>query len=220
MRLHWIAAKISFFIAIAVLIWVSPCAAQIPVRQKAQKSQVQKNWWSDSASGFSVVSPQAAEIEQAKQIQKNWWSDSARGFSVKAPLRAAVEEGKIRAAESSKIYQYERITLTKTTAVRYSKAGKYSARAHFSVQGENVAIRCVSPVRAVVDAFLEYIKSFLGIGLPAEWSLEQIVSRARQDLRNRGFSDADITLTYINQFKETHVVEIERHKFQRMVASR
>jgi hypothetical protein len=218
MRLHWIAAKISFFIAIAVLIWVSPCVAQKPVPQKAQKSQIQKTWLSDSASGFSAVPPLPATVEEQLQIQKNWLRNSARGFSV-AP--AAVEEGKIREAASRKIYQYERITLTKTTAVRYSEHGKYSAQARFSVQGENVAIRCVSNVRAVVDAFLEYIKSiFLGNGLSADWSLEQIVSRARQDLRNRGFSDADITLTYINQFNETHVVEIERHKFQPMVASR
>jgi hypothetical protein len=84
----------------------------------------------------------------------------------------------------------------------------YSARAYFTVNGENVAIRCVSKTRAAVVAFHEYVKQlFTADGSTADLSLDTIVTGARRDIAKRpGLSDAEITLTYIDQFNDTHVL--------------
>jgi hypothetical protein len=113
------------------------------------------------------------------------------------------------------------VSLKKSTTVRVRDDGTYSAKAFFTVQGQDVAIRCISTVRAVVVAFLEYINFlFSGGGSTADWSLDQIARGAQRDLRNRGFSDNDITLNYINQFNETHVVQISRLRFELTLASK
>lgn len=147
---------------------------------------------------------------------------AAPSYSVAPSEPAKVEEAKIRAAASKRIYEHEQVTLTETTAVRYWKDDEnYSARARFLVQGQNAAIHCVSSVKAIVVAFLEYINRVFQSNSSVDRSLETIASDARRNLRDvHSFSDDQITLYYIDQFGNSHVAQISRRQLEIMLASR
>ncbi len=134
---------------------------------------------------------------------------------------ARIEEAKLRKAASDRIFEFQRVTLNQSTRVQPTSSGDYSAKAFFSVQGQSVVIECISAVQTAVAAFIQYINGiFQGDGSTANWSLDKIVEGARRDLRNHGFSDHDITLNYIDQFNDTHIVQISRQRFELMLASK
>jgi hypothetical protein len=146
---------------------------------------------------------------------------AAPSLSVSPSKPAEIENIKLQKAVSQRIFEYQMVTLTSTSRVTTWDDGNYAAGAYFSVQDESVRIQCVSTVRAVVVAFLEYIRSlFSDDGASASSSLDQIARDAHRYLRNHGFSDGDITLNYIDQFNKTHVVQISRRKLEIMLASR
>ena len=145
---------------------------------------------------------------------------AAPSYSVVPSEHARVEAAKQRKAASDQIFEYQRVILKETTRVTVWDDGEtYSVRALFTVQGESVGIRCISTVRAVVEAFLEYINRIFRNNSSIDRSLETIVADAHRDLRGHGFSDDDITLNYIAQFNETHVVQISRDQSGLMLAA-
>jgi hypothetical protein len=122
-------------------------------------------------------------------------------------MPALTEE--LKRQRSDQIFTYKATTLLRTTAVTpWDDGNTYSASAYFTVNGENVAIRCVSKTRAAVVAFHEHIRQlFTSDSSTTYLSLDMIVAGARTDIAKRpDLSDADITLTYIDQFSETHVL--------------
>jgi len=112
--------------------------------------------------------------------------------------------------------------LEKSTSVSPHDDGTYSARAYFTVQGESVSLRCVSAAKAAVVAFIDYIDNlFRNDSTKTDWSLEDIVSNARQNIMNRfSLSEDEMTVTYIDQFDNTHVVEISVDRWGLRFASR
>jgi hypothetical protein len=130
-------------------------------------------------------------------------------------------EAKLRTAQSEQTLKYQSVTLKQTSAIRRNSAGDYFSRAFFSVHDQGATIECISSVRAATVAFVEYIKRIFKDKRSADLSLEMIVAGARQFIGNRqGLSDAEITLHYIDQFGETHVVQIPRHQAGLMFAIR
>jgi hypothetical protein len=148
----------------------------------------------------------------------------ARSSSERERERASaeeIEEAKLRKAASERIFKYQRVTLKETGEVLDWGVRTYSVRAFFTVDGQSVAIRCVSWNRAVVVAFLEYITRTFKDNRSADLSLEMIVAGARQDIGHRqDLSDAEITLQYFDQFDKTHVVQIPRHPAGLIFATR
>jgi hypothetical protein len=143
------------------------------------------------------------------------------------PTGAYQAEAKLlRQAASDQIFKYQGVTLKETTRVTTSKDEEgetYSVRAFFTVRGENVAIRCISTVRAAVAAFLKYINRLFGATSDhrVDMSLEMIVEQARKDIRDRqGLSSVEVTLTYIDQFDEAHIVRVQRNQLGLMLARR
>jgi hypothetical protein len=150
-------------------------------------------------------------------------SYSVAPSSVDAPSeRAKAEDAKLRNVASARIFAYKRVILADITRVTAWDDGKtYSVKAFFNIQGESVALRCSSTVKAAVEAFLEYIKTIFQNDSSTDRSLEMIVADAHRYLRDvRGFSDDQITFTYIDQFIETHVVQVSRHRLELTLASR
>jgi hypothetical protein len=137
---------------------------------------------------------------------------------LKEPIRptspeAQQAEAKLRQAQVEQIFKFQKVALVTTTAIVIASDGRHSAKALFSVQDQNVAIQCLSSAHAAVVRFLEYIRYLFAIDpvYRLDMSLETIVERARQDLRERqGLSGEAVTVQYIDQFGATHVVQIPR----------
>jgi hypothetical protein len=128
------------------------------------------------------------------------------------PAEAAIEkarqaEEKRRIAEE--MFRVPKVAFDRTTEITQGKEGHFSGRALFSVQDQSVTIACTSKVRAATVAFLESINSICANNPSADLSLARIVERAREDLRKQpGLSGAEVEVQYIDQFGETHLVQI------------
>jgi hypothetical protein len=124
--------------------------------------------------------------------------------------------------EAMTVFRNRSVTLERTTKARLQDDRTYIARADFIVQGQSVSIRCRSAVQAAVDAFVDFIHWIFRNGvMRIDWTLEDIVNNARQNIMNRFNLSADqLTVTYIDQFDKTHVVEISLDRSELRFASR
>ena len=133
--------------------------------------------------------------------------------------RTRQAEAKKRMAEET--FRVTKVALDRTTEITQGKDGHFSGRALFSVQDRRVAITCASKDRAAAVAFFESINSIFASNRSADLSLAKIVERAREDLRKQpGMSGAEVEVQYIDQFGETHVVQVSRSRPTAMLASR
>jgi hypothetical protein len=133
--------------------------------------------------------------------------------------RTRQAEAKKRMAEET--FRVTKVALDRTTEITQGKDGHFSGRAFFSVRDRRVAITCTSKDRAATVAFFESINSIFASNPSADLSLAKIVERAREDLRKQpGLSGAEVEVQYIDQFGETHVVQVSRSRPTAMLASR
>lgn len=144
-------------------------------------------------------------------------------FAVPKSPEALRAEAILRKAEADQTYKFQKVRLTSTTGIAVTSEGHHSASASFSVRNQKVTIQCVSPFRAVVARFLEFINELFRKGSVGEisMSLETIVKQARQDIRARqNLNSTGLTLQYIDQFGETHVVQISPAESGLMLVTR
>ncbi len=161
------------------------------------------------------------QVEAAEEVLKTTVPEVPKTMKPTLPAseRAAAEERKLR--EAMTVFRSKNVTLEGTTKV-LQDARTYTAKADFIVQGQRVSIRCRSAVQAAVDAFVDFINRIFRNGATrTDWTLDEIVSSARQNIMNRfNLSEAQLTVTYIDQFDRTHVVEISLDRSELRFASR
>jgi hypothetical protein len=133
--------------------------------------------------------------------------------------KARQTEAKRRMAEE--MFRQPKVTLDLTMEITQGKDGAFSGGAFFSVKDRRVTIICTTTERAAAAAFLESINTIFATKRSADLSLANIVERAREDLRKQpGLASAKIEVQYIDQFGDTHVVQISHGRSPAILANR
>ena|ERR1043166_3290263 len=113
-------------------------------------------------------------------------------------------------AQANKTFRFKRVQLETTTEVFRDSDGDWAFKANFIVNGRRIILYVYSRVRAAAVACRDYLNNNLfATYSERSLSLEDVVANARQDISERqGLSDSQISVLYIDEFGDTHVVQI------------